>query len=111
MTDLVPDDNELITAVAVGKHPALRAGGTNNRCATRWSSLMEPNPTVASHAAARDLLGAFALGTVDAEEAATVRRHLATCAECQAEIAGLWTAVDSLPDISEPMDPPPGLRD
>jgi anti-sigma factor RsiW len=72
---------------------------------------VEPNLTVARHAATRDLLGAFALGAVDAEEAATVRAHLATCAECQAEIAELWLAVDSLPDMIEPMEPPPALRD
>ena len=62
---------------------------------------MEPNLTVARHAATRDLLGAFALGAVDAEEAATVRAHLATCAECQAEMAELWLAVDSLPGMIE----------
>jgi anti-sigma-K factor RskA len=72
---------------------------------------VEPNQTVARHAATRDLLGAFALGAVDAEEAASVRAHLATCAECQAEMAELWLAVDSLPDAIEPMDPPPALRD
>ena len=72
---------------------------------------MEPNLTVARHAATRDLLGAFALGAVDAEEAATVRAHLATCAECQAEMAELWLAVDSLPGMIEPIEPPPALRD
>jgi anti-sigma-K factor RskA len=72
---------------------------------------VEPNLTVARHAATRDLLGAFALGAVDTEEAATVRAHLATCAECQAEIAELWLAVDSLPDMIKPMEPPPALRD
>ncbi len=72
---------------------------------------MEPNLTVARHAEARELLGAFALGALDAQEAAAVRAHLATCAECQAEIAGLWAAVDALPKLVEPMDPPPGLRD
>ncbi len=72
---------------------------------------MEPNLTVAKHVEARDLLGAFALGAVDAEEAATVRAHLATCAECQAEIAALWTAADTLPALIEPLDPPPALRD
>jgi anti-sigma-K factor RskA len=72
---------------------------------------VEPNQTVARHAATRDLLGAFALGAVDAEEAAAVRAHLATCAECQAEIAELWLAVDSLPSTIEPMEPPPALRD
>jgi hypothetical protein len=72
---------------------------------------VEPNQTVARHAATRDLLGAFALGAVDAEEAATVRAHLATCAECQAEMAELWLAVDSLPEMIEPLEPPPALRD
>jgi anti-sigma-K factor RskA len=66
---------------------------------------------VARHAATRDLLGAFALGAVDAEEAATVRAHLATCAECPAEMAELWLAVDSLSGMIEPMEPPPALRD
>jgi anti-sigma-K factor RskA len=72
---------------------------------------VEPNLTVARHAATRDLLGAFALGAVDAEEAAAVRAHLATCAECQAEMAELWLAVDSLPGMIEPVEPPPALRD
>jgi negative regulator of sigma E activity len=65
---------------------------------------------MARHAATRDLLGAFALGAVDAEEAAAVRAHLTTCAECQAEMAELWLAVDSLPNTIEPMEPPPVLR-
>ena len=72
---------------------------------------MEPNLTLARHAEARDLLGAFALGAVDAEEAALVRSHLATCAECRAEIAGLWAMVDGLRETVEPLDPPPALRD
>jgi anti-sigma-K factor RskA len=71
---------------------------------------VEPNLTVARHAATRELLGAFALGAVDADEAARVRAHLATCAECQAEMAELWLAVDSLPNTIEPMEPPPALR-
>ncbi len=71
---------------------------------------MEPNLTVARHAEARDLLGAFALGVVDAEEAASVRRHLSTCAECQVEIAQLWAMVDVLRETVEPLDPPPALR-
>jgi anti-sigma-K factor RskA len=71
---------------------------------------VEPNQTVARHAATRDLLGAFALGAVDAEEATRVRAHLATCAECQAEMAELWLAVDSLPETIEPLEPPAALR-
>jgi anti-sigma-K factor RskA len=72
---------------------------------------VEPNQTMARHAATRDLLGAFALGAVDAEEAAMVRRHLSTCAECQAEIAALWAMVDVLRETVEPLDPPPALRE
>jgi hypothetical protein len=36
MTDLTPDDNELITAVAGGDQPALLGGGTSAR--GLWSS-------------------------------------------------------------------------
>jgi anti-sigma-K factor RskA len=72
---------------------------------------VEPNLTVSRHAEARDLLGAFALGAVDAEEATTVRHHLTTCAECQGEIAQLWTMVNVLWNTVEPLDPPPALRD
>ena len=72
---------------------------------------MEPNQTVARHAATRDLRGAFALGAVDAAEAASVRAHLATCAECQAEMAELWTMADVLRETVEPLEPPPALRD
>jgi hypothetical protein len=36
MTDLTPDDNELITAVTGGVQPALLVGGTSDRCL--WSS-------------------------------------------------------------------------
>jgi anti-sigma-K factor RskA len=72
---------------------------------------VEPDLTIARHAEARDLLGAFALGAIDAEEAALVRSHLATCAACQAEIAGLWAMVEGLRDTVEPLEPPPALRD
>ena len=71
---------------------------------------MEPNRATARHAELRDLLGAFALGAVDADEATAMRAHLATCAECQAEMAQLWAAVDTLPAMIEPMTPPPALR-
>jgi anti-sigma-K factor RskA len=67
--------------------------------------------TVARHAALRELLGAYALGAVDDGEAAAVREHLATCAECQAEIADLWLAVDALPALADPVVPPPDLRE
>jgi anti-sigma factor RsiW len=72
---------------------------------------VEPNLTLARHAEAQDLLGAFALGAVDTEEAATVRGHLATCAACQAEMVSLWAMVDVLRETVEPLAPPPALRD
>jgi anti-sigma-K factor RskA len=72
---------------------------------------VEPNLTVARHAEARDLLGAFALGAVDAEDAAIVRRHLVSCAECQAEMASFRAMVDVLRETVEPLDPPPALRE
>src|SRR5688572_2879386 len=81
------------------------------RSRVRWGSIVEPNVTALRHDNLRDLLGAFALGAVDAQEAAAIRKHLATCAECQAELAELWAAVETLPDTVEPMEPPPALRD
>ena len=71
---------------------------------------MEPNLARLSHANLQALLGAYALGMVDAEEADVLRAHLTTCAECQAELAELWTAVDALADLVEPREPSPGLR-
>jgi anti-sigma-K factor RskA len=71
---------------------------------------VEPNLAGLSHANLRELLGAYALGVVDAEEADVLRAHLTTCAECQAELAELWVAVDALADLVEPMEPSPELR-
>jgi hypothetical protein len=59
----------------------------------------------------RDLLGAFALGAVTADEAAAVRAYLITNPESQDELAELLAAVDVLPDLAEPLEPPSGLRD
>jgi anti-sigma-K factor RskA len=72
---------------------------------------VEPNLTALRHNELRDMLGAYALGAVTAEEAAAMRAHLATCAECQAELAELWAAVDALPEGIEPLAPPLALRD
>jgi predicted anti-sigma-YlaC factor YlaD len=40
-----------------------------------------------NHDQIAELLGAYALDAVDADEAATVEAHLATCARCRAEVA------------------------
>jgi anti-sigma-K factor RskA len=71
---------------------------------------VEPRATANRHDDFQQLLGAFALGAVDADEAAALRAHLATCAECQAELGAMWLAVGTLPMTIEPMDPPPALR-
>jgi anti-sigma-K factor RskA len=112
MTDLAPEDNERIH----GRGLRRSAGADcwrNQRSVWHpwWSSIVEPNLTLARHAEAQDLLGAFALGAVDTEEAATVRGHLATCAACQAEMVSLWAMVDVLRETVEPLAPPPALRD
>ena len=39
------------------------------------------------HAAVQELLGAYALGAVDATEAAIVAAHLPTCRPCRDEVA------------------------
>ncbi|MFL5861245.1 MAG: anti-sigma factor domain-containing protein [Solirubrobacteraceae bacterium] len=72
---------------------------------------MEPNLTAIRHATTGEILGAYALGAVDEREAAAVREHLATCAACRAELGALWIAGDNLAEVSEPLDPPPALRE
>lgn len=57
-----------------------------------------------------DLLAAYLLGAVDADEAAWIARHLATCAACRAIAAELRPAVDDLATLAGEVDPPPGLK-
>jgi anti-sigma factor RsiW len=56
-----------------------------------------------------DLLSAYALDALDEGEAARVSAHLAECASCRAELAGLAEAAGRLVDLN-PSDPPPQLR-
>jgi anti-sigma-K factor RskA len=72
---------------------------------------VERKLNAANHAEMRDLLGAFALGAVDAEEAAAVRAYVATNAEAQEELAELMAGVDVLALSITPLEPPAGLRD
>jgi anti-sigma-K factor RskA len=55
-------------------------------------------------------LGAYALGALPDHEADRVRRHLAECHECRAELTWLRGAVDALPASVPPIDPPPELK-
>jgi hypothetical protein len=58
----------------------------------------------------RELAGAFVLGALDADEAAAVREHLATCADAHAEIAELGGVLPVL-DASVPqVEPSAGLK-
>jgi Anti-sigma-K factor rskA/Putative zinc-finger len=79
-----------------------------------------------SHEEASELLGAYALDAVDADEGAAVEAHLTTCPRCRAELdslrevagamgnsvvplpEGLWSAIASrLPDRPVDEEPPP----
>ncbi len=71
---------------------------------------MEPRLNALQDAEMRDLLGAFALGAVNDEEAAAVRAYLARNAEAREELAELMAGVDALALTAEPMEPPASLR-
>lgn len=72
---------------------------------------MEPNDRTPTHESLRELLGAYALGAVSDDERQRVAAHLATCAECRAELGALRIAVDALPLSLDALTPPPALRD
>lgn len=71
---------------------------------------MQPTDADRAHGFYRDLLGAYALGAVPAEERRKVAAHLETCAACRAEVARLRAAVAALPLALADLDPPPTLR-
>jgi anti-sigma factor RsiW len=56
------------------------------------------------------LSGAYAVDALDPEERARFEEHLAHCAECQAEVAGLQEAAALFPEISA-TEPPADLRE
>lgn len=76
---------------------------------------MTPQPprTPDEHRLLREMLGVYALGHLSPAEAATVRAHLETCAECRAELAEIEPAVQALSHITAtdvpPGEPPPDL--
>jgi hypothetical protein len=57
-----------------------------------------------------DVLGAYALGILDADEIQAVERHLETCARCRNELARYELVADSLAFVPPPAPPPTGLR-
>jgi anti-sigma-K factor RskA len=57
-----------------------------------------------------ELIPAYALGALDADEAAVVTLHLATCTACQTELAAYKTVVDALPHAVIDSEPSPALK-
>jgi anti-sigma-K factor RskA len=53
---------------------------------------------------------AFALGSLDPEQAEDFKDHLKTCKRCQEELRWLAPAVRALPEAVEPQTPPPALK-
>jgi len=60
--------------------------------------------------ALEETLAAYALGALPEAEIADVRRHLALCPACRAEVGELAAAVTLLPLVVEPAEPAPELR-
>lgn len=57
-----------------------------------------------------DNLAAYALGALDAEEMRTLDEHVASCQECQQELAEYQTISDNLLTALPPQVPPPALK-
>jgi len=57
-----------------------------------------------------DAAGSYVLNALTDEERIGYEAHLATCAECRAEVAELHMAADALPVSPPPMLPPPALK-
>jgi hypothetical protein len=62
------------------------------------------------HEHVSELLAPYALDALDETDAAIVRRHIAHCALCQAELAGFSEVAGRLASLSPVQQPPPRLR-
>jgi len=58
-----------------------------------------------------ELIPAYALNSLDAEDAEMVMRHLESCAACQAELAAFESVVNVLPLAAPDIDPSAPLKD
>ncbi len=58
-----------------------------------------------------DLVGAYALGALDAADRAAFERHLAECQACAGEVRSLQPVVDGLGQVVPLVDPPVALRE
>ena len=59
----------------------------------------------------RDDVGSYVLRALPDDEHERFEAHLATCEECQREVADLQVAADTLPLAAVQVGPPPELRD
>jgi anti-sigma-K factor RskA len=66
--------------------------------------------TEGGHSRWREAVAAHLLGALEPGEAAELERHVAGCAECQADLRRLRPAVDLLAEGVEQVEPPPRLR-
>ena len=66
--------------------------------------------TADTHAEIRDLIPAYALGNLDADEVADVTRHLADCASCRSELDAFGAVVDALALAAPEAAPSPEVR-
>ncbi len=57
-----------------------------------------------------ELIPAYALNSLDADEAKVVTRHIASCAECRAELAAFESVVDVLPLAVPAVEPSAALK-
>jgi anti-sigma-K factor RskA len=66
--------------------------------------------TARDHTSYREEVGAYLLGALTDLERQAFEQHLATCADCRAEVDRLRPAADVLPRSVEQVEPPPGLK-
>ncbi len=64
-----------------------------------------------NHDTILELIPAYALGALDADETAVVTQHLESCALCQAELEAFTAVVDTLPLAAADNDPTPQLKE
>ena len=62
------------------------------------------------HEDIRDLIPAYALHTLDSQEARRVRQHLAGCAVCREDLYAYLAVADTLPLAAPEADPPTDLK-
>src|SRR5262245_38625890 len=62
------------------------------------------------HESLRESSGLYVLGALGAEERKAFEQHLASCAECAAEVRSLAAVAETLPYAVPQVDPPSDLR-